>query len=42
MYERGISAGLARRIHSHDLRHACAHHWLAAGGQESDLMPIAG
>ncbi len=28
---RGETAGLGRRVHPHDFRHAYAHHWLAAG-----------
>jgi integrase len=39
--DRGIQAGLGR-IHPHLFRHAFAHHWLAAGGQEGDLMRLAG
>jgi len=39
---RGQEAGFGRRLHPHDFRHAYAHHWLSAGGQESDLMAIAG
>ncbi len=42
IHVRGTEAGIARRVHPHDFRHAYAHHWLAAGGQESDLMAIAG
>jgi site-specific recombinase XerD len=30
------------RIHPHQFRHTFAHEWLAAGGQESDLMMLAG
>ena len=29
-------------LHPHQLRHSFAHHWLSAGGTESDLMQIAG
>jgi len=29
-------------VHAHLLRHGFAHHWLASGGQERDLMAIAG
>ncbi|WP_219632697.1 tyrosine-type recombinase/integrase [Haloechinothrix aidingensis] len=29
-------------IHPHQLRHFFAHNWLAAGGQEQDLMMLAG
>lgn len=46
----GISQILKRRaadagvdnLHPHRLRHTFAHEWLAAGGQESDLMMLAG
>ncbi|MDO8616077.1 MAG: tyrosine-type recombinase/integrase [Dehalococcoidia bacterium] len=38
---RGEQAGLGR-IHPHMLRHAAAHHWLAAGGSEGDLMRLLG
>jgi site-specific recombinase XerD len=34
-------AGLAP-IHPHQFRHTMAHRWLAAGGQETDLMRLAG
>jgi site-specific recombinase XerD len=30
------------RIHPHQLRHTFAHQWLAEGGQETDLMRLAG
>ena len=30
------------RIHVHQLRHSFAHDWLSSGGNESDLMRIAG
>ncbi len=39
--ERGHAAGLGR-IHPHQLRHSFAHAWLAAGGEEGDLMRITG
>ena len=42
IHARGEEAGIGHRVHPHDFRHAYAHHWLAAGGQESDLMAIAG
>jgi integrase len=29
-------------IHPHQFRHTFAHRWLAAGGQENDLMRLAG
>ena len=38
---RGEQAGLGR-IHPHMLRHAAAHHWLANGGSEGDLMRLLG
>jgi site-specific recombinase XerC len=37
IHMRGTEAGLGRRIHPHDFRHAYAHQWLAAGGQEWDV-----
>lgn len=39
--ERGRSAGIAD-LHPHKLRHTFAHSWLAQGGQEGDLMRLAG
>lgn len=38
---RAKQAGLSR-IHPHQLRHSFAHTWLAAGGNEGDLMRLAG
>ena len=38
---RGYEAGLGQ-IHPHQLRHSFAHAWLAQGGQEGDLMRLAG
>lgn len=38
---RAESAGIGR-IHPHQLRHTFAHAWLAAGGNEGDLMRLAG
>lgn len=38
---RGIEIGLPR-LHPHQFRHTFAHAWLAAGGQETDLMRLAG
>ncbi len=38
---RCAEAGLAP-IHPHQFRHTMAHRWLAAGGQETDLMRLAG
>jgi len=47
--ESGIAQMLRRRssrlgfhVHPHQLRHTFAHRWMAAGGQESDLMRLAG
>lgn len=40
--DRGREAGMTRRIHPHDFRHAYAHAMLAAGMQEGDLMAVAG
>jgi site-specific recombinase XerD len=39
---RGVEAGLGDRLHPHLFRHTAAHHFLANGGQESDLMRLAG
>jgi site-specific recombinase XerD len=38
---RSTDAGLPP-IHAHQFRHTFAHLWLAAGGQENDLMRLAG
>jgi site-specific recombinase XerD len=38
---RGEQAGLGQ-IHAHQLRHSFAHAWLANGGNEGDLMRLAG
>lgn len=38
---RGEQAGITD-LHPHVLRHTFAHRWLAAGGQERDLMHLAG
>lgn len=38
---RAARAGLTD-VHPHVLRHTFAHHWLVDGGQESDLMALAG
>jgi len=38
--ERGKMAGI--EVHPHQLRHGFAHHWLAGGGEEGDLMRLAG
>lgn len=39
---RGKQAGLGDDLHPHQLRHSFAHDWLAQGGQEGDLMRLAG
>lgn len=39
--QRGREAGIGH-IHPHQLRHTFAHSWLAQGGQEGDLMRLAG
>ena len=38
---RAAAAGL-EHLHPHQFRHTFAHQWLAAGGQEGDLMRLAG
>lgn len=38
---RAKSVGLGR-VHPHQLRHTFAHRWLSAGGNEGDLMRLAG
>lgn len=38
---RGEDAGI-EGLHPHRFRHTMAHRWLAAGGQEQDLMRLAG
>ncbi|MFC9995857.1 tyrosine-type recombinase/integrase [Nocardia sp. NPDC127526] len=38
---RAIAAGIDH-IHPHQFRHWFAHNWLASGGQEQDLMMLAG
>jgi site-specific recombinase XerD len=40
--DRGQQAGIPGRLHPHLFRHAYAHHVLAAGMSETDLMAIAG
>ena len=50
MTDSGVRQMLERRckdagldpIHPHQFRHTFAHRWLAAGGQETDLMRLAG
>ena len=39
--QRARQAGLGH-VHTHQFRHSFAHSWLAAGGQETDLMRLAG
>jgi site-specific recombinase XerC len=39
--QRSKAAGLPD-VHPHSLRHAFAHLWMAGGGQETDLMRLAG
>jgi site-specific recombinase XerD len=41
MERRGKDAGV-NNLHPHRFRHTFAHTWLAAGGQEQDLMRLAG
>ena len=41
LWRRSERAGIGR-VHPHQLRHVMAHRWLAEGGQESDLMRLAG
>lgn len=38
---RGLQAGIPH-LHPHQLRHSFAHQWLASGGNEGDLMRLAG
>ncbi|MFF0495767.1 tyrosine-type recombinase/integrase [Nocardia aobensis] len=42
MLERRAEAAGIDHIHPHQLRHFFAHNWLANGGQEQDLMMLAG
>lgn len=39
---RARQAGLDGEVHAHLFRHGFAHNWLSAGGQERDLMSLAG
>lgn len=39
--ERAFKAGLDG-FHLHEFRHGFAHRWLSEGGQENDLMQLAG
>lgn len=41
VHNRGVAAGIPG-LHPHMFRHSFAHHWLAAGGSEGDLMKLAG
>jgi site-specific recombinase XerD len=41
VHKRALQAGLGH-VHAHQLRHGFASDWLAQGGQESDLMRLAG
>jgi len=40
--DRRAEAADVGHVHPHMLRHSFAHHWLAAGGEEGDLMRLAG
>jgi site-specific recombinase XerD len=42
MIERRCDDAKILRIHLHQFRHTFAHDWLASGGQETDLMRLAG
>jgi site-specific recombinase XerD len=42
MLERRCEDAGIPKIHPHQFRHEFAHRWLAAGGQENDLMRLAG
>ena len=42
MLERRCAAAGLPRVTPHQFRHTMAHRWLAAGGQENDLMRLAG
>jgi len=42
MLERRCKDAGIPKIHPHQFRHEFAHRWLAAGGQEQDLMRLAG
>lgn len=41
LWRRSEQAGI-ERVHPHAFRHRFAHHWLSEGGQEHDLMQLAG
>jgi site-specific recombinase XerD len=40
--DRARQAGIAERVHPHSFRHSWAHHMLAAGAQEGDVLQLAG
>jgi site-specific recombinase XerD len=42
MLERRCADGKIPPIHPHQFRHTFSHDWLASGGQETDLMRLAG
>jgi site-specific recombinase XerD len=42
MLERRCTDAGVEPVHPHQFRHTFAHRWLAAGGQENDLMRLAG
>jgi integrase len=42
MVERRCEQAGIPKIHVHQLRHSFAHDWLSSGGNESDLMRLAG
>ncbi|QIS02360.1 tyrosine-type recombinase/integrase [Nocardia brasiliensis] len=42
MIERRAAAAGIEHLHPHQFRHFFAHNWLASGGQEQDLMMLAG
>ena len=39
---RALKAKIEEKVNLHRFRHSFAHQWLSAGGQESDLMVLAG
>jgi site-specific recombinase XerD len=42
LLERRAAEAMVENVHPHRFRHTYAHNWLAAGGQEQDLMRLAG
>ena len=42
MLERRAAQADVSNVHPHRFRHTYAHTWLASGGQEQDLMRLAG